>query len=53
MIFMKRDILLKEKTGGWGLGVSVIAGTISLIAVLMLVPKSKGRKKQEVQKKAA
>jgi Sugar phosphate permease len=36
---------------GWGLGVSVIAGTISLIAVLMLVPKTK--KKDNMQKKAA
>lgn len=49
-------ILLGDKTavhlaGGWGLGVSVICGTIALIAVAMLVPKTK--KKENVQKKAA
>lgn len=46
-------ILMSDKTAenlsaGWGLGVSVIAGTISLIAVLVLVPK---RKKKEVKEK--
>jgi len=49
-------ILMNDKSAhhlaaGWGLGVSVIAGTISLIAVLMLVPKTK--KTENMQKKAA
>lgn len=48
-------ILMNNKTAqhlaaGWGLGVSVIAGTISLLAVLALVPK---RKKNEYNQKAA
>ena len=45
-------ILMSDKTAqnlsaGWGLGVSVIAGTISLIAVLALVPKSKKNKSEK------
>lgn len=50
-------ILMSNKTAqnlaaGWGFGVSVIAGVISLIAVLMLVPKRKINK-ENMEKKAA
>ncbi|MBL4932783.1 MFS transporter [Clostridium paridis] len=49
-------IIMSDKTAqnlsaGWGLGVSVIAGTISLIAVLILVPKNK--KNENNKRKAA
>jgi len=49
-------IILSNKSAqnlaaGWGLGVSVIAATISLIAVSLLVPKA--IKKVDVKKKAA
>jgi len=45
-------IIMSDKTAqnlsaGWGLGVSVIAGFISLIAVLALVPKSKKNKSEK------
>ena len=45
-------ILMSDKTAqnlsaSWGLGVSVIAGVISLIAVLVLVPKSKKNKREK------
>ena len=45
-------ILMSDKTAqnlsaSWGLGVSVIAGVISLIAVLALVPKSKKNKSEK------
>ncbi|GFP74429.1 MFS transporter [Clostridium fungisolvens] len=49
-------IIMSDKTAqnlsaGWGLGVSVIAGTISLIAVLTLVPKNK--KDEEPKRRVA
>lgn len=47
-------ILMNDKTAqnlsaGWGLGVSVIAGTISLIAVLALVPKNNNKKSRNIK----
>lgn len=51
-------ILMNNKTAqnlaaGWGLGVSVIAGAISLLAVLALVPKFKKNENENKSSKAA
>lgn len=45
---LSSDKTAQNLSAGWGLGVSVIAGIISLIAVVALVPKSKKNKCEKI-----